>query len=193
MQENQMSFLNEIRSKAEELAQIDMEYWQQFSSVGTWQFWVIVLTLLIPLIILFIFIERRKILLLGFYGLNFHVWIAYVDSIGLRLGFWEYPYKLTSVLPSFSIDAALIPVSFILVYQWTLNHKKNIYLYSLLLSAIYAFVLKPLMNYIHFFHMFKGINYLHLFFIYAAVSMISILITNFFLWLQRKGGKAGDD
>lgn len=176
----------------EELIQLNMEYWNSFSSVETWQFWLIVAVLVIPLIILFILIDKRQILLIGFYGLNIHVWIAYVDSIGLRIGLWEYPYILAPVLPSFSLDASLIPVSFMLVYQWTLNHKKNFYLYSFLLSALYAFILKPLMKYFHFFHMFKGINYIHLFIIYAAVFIASKLVTNLFLWLQSKAIKEGN-
>src|SRR5699024_9850908 len=204
------------------LSQYQIEYWHLYSYVGMWQFWVEVLMIIIPLIILFFSIDKSKALLLGFFGLNYHVWFSYSNSIGVGLGLWEYPYLVIPFLlgffvfkyhvwfsysnsigvglglweypyhvipffPSFSLDAALVPVCFMLLYQWTLNHNKNIYLYSILLSSVFAFVLKPIMVKFHFIHMFNGINYFHLILFYMAYFIVSKLITNVFIWLQQKG------
>lgn len=189
MNENQLKFLNKIRSISEEITQVQREYWQLYTDFATWQFWVLVIMLVLPLIILFVFIDKHYMLLLGFFGLNYHIWFAYTNSVGIRLGLWEYPYHLIPFLPSFSLDAALVPVLFMLLYQWTIHHKKNIYLYSILLSAILAFILKPMMVYFHFFHMHKWINYSYLFLFYIAFFIVSKLITNLFLWLQNKDNK----
>jgi hypothetical protein len=151
MKEIQSDFLNKIRSAVEEATQIQIDYWKSFSDFGTWQFWVVIMTLVVPLIILFVTIDKRKTLLLGFFGLNYHIWFQYVNGIGISLGLWEYPYQIAPFLPGFALDASLVPVSFMLLYQWTLNHNKNIYLYSLFLSAFFAFVSKPIMVYFHFF------------------------------------------
>jgi hypothetical protein len=186
MKEKQIELLNRIRSMVEEVTQNQMEYWKSFSDIGTWQFWVVLLTLVVPLIILFVSIDKRKILLLGFFGLNYHIWFQYINATGISLGLWEYPYQIVPFLPSFALDASLVPISFILLYQWTLNHNKNIYLYSVLLSAVFAFVLKPIMVTFHFFHMYKGVNYFYLFLFYVAFFIVSKLITNLFLWLQQK-------
>jgi hypothetical protein len=184
--DKQQEYLNKTRTMAEELSQFQKEYWQLFTDIGTWQFWVVLMSLILPLIVLFVSIDKDKALLLGFFGLNYHIWFAYVNTIGISLGVWEYPYKLVYFLPSFALDASLVPVSFMLLYQWTLNHKKNIYLYSILLSAIFAFIVKPIMVYFHFFHMFKGLNYFHLFLFYVAFFIGSKLITNLFSWLGKK-------
>lgn len=192
MNENELDFLSKMRFMAEELSQFQIEYWQTFSGIGAWQFWVQLLMLIVPLIVLFIFIDKDKMLLLGFFGLNYHVWFSYVNSIGVDFGLWQYPYQLVPSLPSFSLDAALVPIIFMLLYQWTINHEKNIYLYSLLLSAILAFVLKPIMVKFDFFHMFHGINYIHLFLFYMVLFIISKFITNLFVWLQKKGRKEGN-
>lgn len=186
MNEKQSKLFDKIRSMSEEVSQLQIEYWQSFSDFGTWQFWVLILMLFVPLIVLFLLIDKSKILLLGFFGLNYHLWFAYTDTIGIRLGLWGYPYQLIPPLPSFTLDASLIPVGFMLLYQWTLNRKKNIYLYSILLSAIFAFILKPIMVKLHLFQMYQGINYIHLFLFYIAFSIVSILITNLFRWLQQK-------
>ncbi|MFD2761570.1 CBO0543 family protein [Lentibacillus juripiscarius] len=144
---------------------------------------------LVPLTFLFIFIDRSKMLHLGFFGINYHLWFQYVNSAGVSMGLWEYPYELTSFQPSFTLDGSIAPVAFMLVYQWTLNHGKNVFLYSLLLSALFGFVMKPMMAYFDFFHMFSGVHYFYLFLFYEAFFVVSYLITKLFLWMQRKYGR----
>src|SRR5690625_1557519 len=119
MKSQQFEFLDLIRATTEEINQYQIEYWQSFSYFTTWQFWALVLMLILPLIVLFIAIDKSKILLLGFFGFNYHVWFSYTNSIGIGLGLWEYPYHLIPGLPSFSLDASFVPVSFMLLYQWT--------------------------------------------------------------------------
>jgi hypothetical protein len=79
-----------------------------------------------------------------------------------------------------------------LIYQWTLNNKKNFYLYSLLLSAVFAFVIKSVMQFFDFFHMHDGMNYIYLYFVYVIAFIVSKLITNLFIWLQQKESKEGN-
>ncbi|MFB4166067.1 hypothetical protein ACE1TI_20300 [Alteribacillus sp. JSM 102045] len=185
MKEKQTEVLSQIRSMTEEITQLQIEYWTSFSDWEVWQFWVMLLTLIVPLIVLFVFIDKSKMLLIGFFGLNYHVWFQYLNSFGISYVLWEYPYQLVPFLPTFFLDASLAPISFMLLYQWTLNHNKNIYLYSILLSAFFAFVVKPIMVEFHFFHMFKEVNYFHLFLFYIALFIVSKLITNLFLWMQQ--------
>jgi len=186
MKEKQLELFNKIRSMTEELNQLQLEYWNAYSDFELWQFWIVLIALIAPLIALLFLIDKQKTLLLGFFGFNYHVWFSYVNQIGISMGLWEYPYQLHPFLPSFALDASLVPISFILLLQWTLNHNKNIYLYSVVLSAFFAFVLKPIMVTFDFFHMFKGVNYIHLFLFYIAFFVVSMLITNLFLWLQKK-------
>jgi hypothetical protein len=185
MNDKQTEYLNKIRSITEELSQIQIDYWKTFSNLGTWQFWVVILMLIAPLIVLYVLLDRNKALLFGFFGLNYHIWFAYVNSIGISLGLWEYPYEILPFIPSFALDASLVPICFMLLYQWTLNHKKNIYFYSVLLSAFFAFVLKPILVTFHFFHMYKGVNYVHLFLFYVAFFLVSKLITALFFKLEK--------
>src|SRR5699024_10986502 len=122
MNDNQLELLKVIRSISRELSQYQIGYWHLYSYVVMLQLCVEVLMIIIPLIILFFSIDKSKVLLLGFFGFNYHVWFSYTNSIGVGLGLWEYPYHVIPFLPSFSLDAALVPVCFMLLYQWTLNH-----------------------------------------------------------------------
>lgn len=53
----------------EEVNQLQLEYWKSFSYFDTWQFWIVVIALILPIIILFFSIDKRKMLLLGFLDL----------------------------------------------------------------------------------------------------------------------------
>ncbi|WP_243357145.1 CBO0543 family protein [Bacillus litorisediminis] len=163
-----------------------IDYWNQFSSFNTWQFWVTVLLLLVPLIVLYFTIDRKKALLLGFYGFNVHVWFTYIDLPGVIFGFWGYPYRAIPFFPySFSLDVALVPVIYMLVFQWVIKNNKNYYFYFTLLSLFFAFILKPLMVTLGLFEFSRGANYFYLFIGYMAIMLVSKWITNLFIWFEK--------
>ncbi|WP_290428917.1 CBO0543 family protein [Alkalihalophilus pseudofirmus] len=188
MDQDQLTLYQKIESAKEQVMQLEWEYWVRFSSIHTFEFWVIFLLFFAaPLIALYFLIDRRKMLLLGFYGFNIHVWFGYVDTAQDKMGVLGYPYELLPFLSgNVSLEAALVPVLFMLVYQWTLNHRKNFYLYSLLLSAFLSFVLKPILVMHLFFELSEGLTYFHLFIAYIGVFLFSKFITTVFLRMQRK-------
>ncbi|MDQ0230119.1 CBO0543 family protein [Metabacillus malikii] len=186
MDENQVKLLEELRKG--EIAQTDrwLQYWQDYSHVGTWQFWVVLTMLLLPLIILILFIDRNKIFQLGFFGYSVHLSMAVLDSIGVLKGTWMYPYKIYPVLPSnISLDSSLVPVSFILVYQYTINKGKNYYLWALLLCLAFSFFLKPLLLGFGLFRFGGNENFLILLGGYAVIALYSKWITDIFLYLLK--------
>ncbi|EDL63539.1 CBO0543 family protein [Bacillus sp. SG-1] len=186
MDKKQMDLLHTIRTSTENLTNLQLDYWKIYSGFTSWKFWLEIAMLVIPLIILLLFIDRKRALLLGFFGLNYHVWFAYTNAAGIRLGLWEYPYQLLPFLPSFPLDASFVPIAFMLLYQWTLNREKNVYLYSIVLSAVFAFLLKPVMVYLDLFRMFDWVNYLYLFLFYIAFFVVSMWITNIFIRFEKK-------
>ncbi|MBD1382022.1 hypothetical protein IC621_17475 [Bacillus sp. IB182487] len=189
MEKEQLEFYEKVRSFTEETTQLRTDYWYDYSNLSTWQFWVILLFMfIVPLVVLYFFIDRKKIFLIGFYGFNIHVWFGYIDSWGNNKGLWGYPYELIPLIPgSLSLDAALIPILFMLVYQWTHHHRKNYYLYSIGLSLILSFVLKPILVMHNLFVLHKWVHYYHFFIAYCLVFLFSKLITNIFITMQKKG------
>lgn len=189
MGENQKKHIEQL-----EKIQIDQskswdEYWHQYSDFGTWEFWVMLMLLLLPLVVLFKVIDKRKALLLGFYGYNVHVFFTYLDLYGSTLARYFYPYKVFPMLPSsFTLDTSLVPVAYILVYQWTLNKQKNYYLYTFILSLFFAFLFKPLMTLSGLFQI-NNTNYFRLFIGYLSVAIVSKWVTNVFIFLEKKAKK----
>ncbi|MFP9130510.1 CBO0543 family protein [Niallia sp. BSM11] len=184
MKEEQRLLLEEIRKA--EIAQSDrwLSYWQQYSNMDTWQFWVVLMMFLLPLLVLVLFIDRKKVFQLGFYGYGIHLFFAIIDSFGVIKGLWIYPYKLLPGLPaSIALDSSFVPVTYILLYQYILNNKKNYYIWMLMLCLVFAFFLKPLMVGLGLFRFGGRENFLMLFWGYVAVALIPKWITDFFMYL----------
>ncbi|WP_096155615.1 MULTISPECIES: hypothetical protein [Bacillus] len=179
--------LEEIIDLQELVSKKWLDYWQQFSHFGTWQFWVNLSMFIIPLAILFYKIDRKRAILLGFYGINFNLYISYIVSYGLKNGLWAFPFHFFPFLPeNVSLDSSLIPVSFILMYQWTLNKGKNYYVYSIILGAVFSFIFKPLLTMHNMFQMYKWVNYFHIFLVYVFVIFLSKWVTNLFIYLEKE-------
>jgi hypothetical protein len=185
--ESQQNILTRLKDIQKDQTELWTSYWQQYSSFGDWQFWVLVLLFVLPLIVLFLAIDKRKALLLGFYGYNVHVFFTYVDAIGANMIKWFYPYKIFPILASsVSLDVSLVPVTYMLIYQFTLNREKNYYVFMILLSSVFAFGFKPLLVAIGLFEMGSGTNYFTLFIGYVVVGLIAKWITNLFVYFEKK-------
>lgn len=169
----------------EKLTHSAISYWKNYSHLGTWQFWVILLMLVGPLVILVFTINRKNIFHICFFGFSVHVLFAYTDIFGIRYGLWGYPYQVIPFLPSISIDAALIPITIMFVYQWTLLNKKNYYLYAFLTALFFGFIFKPLLSLHKLFIKFEWVNYIYIFAIYIILFLLAYFMTEAFLWLQK--------
>ena len=161
------------------------EYWMEWSLFTTFEFWLMAVLFIAPLVFVLIKIDKNKIFLIGFYGFCIHMTLGYIDMVGRNLGFWNFPFPLIPVLPGLVLDASVVPVTFMLVYQWTLNHNKNYYLYSFLTAAFFAFIFKPLMEALGTLEMYGKANYFHLLIVYVTTFLMSRFLTNVFLWLQK--------
>lgn len=169
-----------IQSIKLELEKTYSDYWQKFSDFNNWQFWVVLAIFIIPLIILYFRIDRSKIFLLGFYGYSIHVIAAYLDALGVRKLWWDYPYVAFPQLPgSIGIDASLIPVYFLLLYQWCLNKNKNYWLYATLSSFGFTFIIKKIMVSLNLFQLNTSWFVLLLAYLFAVYT--AKIITDIFI------------
>ncbi|MBB3111189.1 hypothetical protein FHS18_003257 [Paenibacillus phyllosphaerae] len=181
-QSRQLEMLQDAHQQGTAFTQ---QYWHAFSGTDTWQFWLLLGLLVVPLLVLFMFIDRKQAILVGFFGLNIHVWASYCDHFGVTHGYWNYPYKLMPFFPeSVPLDTALVPITYMFIYQWTLNSNRNFYAYALTVCALFAFVVRPTMVAFDLFVMFNDTNFVVLFMIQVIVLLVSKLITSIFLNLR---------
>lgn len=179
--------LEEINKLYEKASNLTNEYWQSYSHLGTWQFWLLVSLLVLPLIALYFLLDKKKAFHIGFFGFSVHMLFHYFDTYFFTHRLATYPYKVVPFLPtSITLDVSFVPVAYMLVYQWTLNQKKNYYLYATGLSLFLSFLFKPAMVAFGLFKMYKGIHFFHLFLVYLTVMFLSKWITNVFLYFQKE-------
>ncbi|WP_274363598.1 CBO0543 family protein [Paenibacillus thermotolerans] len=188
MPEEQRRALDRIVDLQIEHTNLWNDYWNRYSGFQTWPFWVHAAMTIVPLIVLFFAIDKRRALQIGFYGFNVHAWYAYLDVLGVKYGLWEYPYQLYAPMPiTLSLDTSFVPVAYMLAYQWTITRQKNYYLYVGLLSAAFAFGFKPIYSYFDFILLMRGTNYFTLFAGYVVIMLLSKWITNLFVyWAEKK-------
>ncbi|WP_026582887.1 hypothetical protein [Bacillus sp. J33] len=186
MDANRIKEFDQIVKTGKEVQKALNEYWMEYALYTSFEYWLLVALLVVPLIILFFKIDKSKIFFMGFYGYSIHMLFSHIDSFAKHSGFLNYPFPLVPMLPGIALDSSFIPVTFMLVYQWTINHKKNYYLYMGLASAVLAFVFKPFLAAVGLFRLYGNTNFFHIFVVYLIIILAAKLITNVFLWTERK-------
>jgi hypothetical protein len=189
MTNGQLEQLSHLDKLQKELTDGCIKYWYQYSSFNDWHFWFLVVLSILPLVTLFFLIDRKSLFSLGFFGFAVHILHSYVDIAAVQFGKWVYPHKLIPFYPiSFALDASLIPVTFMLVYQWTINRKKNFYLYATIPAFFFAFIAKPILIAMDITKPGKGGGglkaYVILFISHFIIACVSKLLTDLFRKLQ---------
>ncbi len=157
-------------------------YWDKYSNFTTWQFWLILLSLILPLIILFFAVDRRRLFEILFFGYTVHLLWAYIDLALSRGDFLTHTHFLSPMLPNaFNITGSFLPVGFMLVYQYATNHKKNFYILTLLLSAVYTFIFANIEKAIGLVVFHRGVNAFHLFLLDLVIVYIAYWFTRLLL------------
>ncbi|WP_123042433.1 CBO0543 family protein [Cohnella candidum] len=192
MTSEQQQAVERIRQANQSVSNGITDYWNDYSNYTSPYFWTCLMLLLVPLAVLFIKLDKSQAFRLGFFGLCVHMVFSYTDHLGVMRGWWEYPYKVLPFIPvNIALDAALVPVCFMLVYQWAMKRGVNVYLSLIVLCAIFAFVVKPLLSLIDMFYLFEWMNFVYLFGFYVVIAVISVTLTNLFAYLQRTSTPGG--
>ncbi|MCY9658306.1 hypothetical protein P5G65_02210 [Paenibacillus chondroitinus] len=180
-------YWNQILEKQEELNSQLSSYWSSFSDMGNWQFWVVTSLLVVPLLLVFFIVDRKRIFEIFFFGYTVHMIWTYIDIALGRTGHFTHKYFLTPVLPNaLNITVSVLPVGFLLLYQYCTNKNKNFYLYTLLLSAMFAFGFATIEKYMGFVEFRKGTNQFHLFIIDVGIAYIAYWFTRLLLKVREK-------
>lgn len=186
MSEKQQELLEQLIDQASDFANGWSAYWETYSNMGTWQFWVILAMLIVPIVALVFFMDRKRAFQIGFFGFAIHVIAVYIDLYATSHRMWEYPYKIAPFPPaSFNLDASLIPVAYMFVYQFTVTSKWKYYLYIALTSAAFAFLLKPLFSWAGIFLLVES-NYLQLFVLYVVGGLLGKWVADLFGAVQHR-------
>jgi len=174
-----------INKKSEELNSLILDYWKVFSNIDSWQFWFSAFLLLIPLVVLLFLVDRRRIFEVLFFGYAVHMLWGYTDVLLGSTGLFVHYYFLIPLMPfALSVTSSVLPVGFLLIYQYTTNHNKNFFLYLAVASAVFSFCFAPLESYMGLITFDHGMNYFYLFLIDIGIGSMAFGLTYFFRKLE---------
>ncbi|GGH74215.1 hypothetical protein JOD43_000227 [Pullulanibacillus pueri] len=174
-----------IYKQNDQLNSLLADYWNKFSGLGTWQFWLVLSLLVIPLIILWFAVDRRRIFEVFFFGYTIHMLWSYTDTVLSKNNLLIHQYFLFPDMPvALNLTASMIPVCYLLVYQFCTNHKKNFYLFALVLSLIFSIGFASCEKLLGMLDLRNGMNLFYLLLIDYVIVMIAYFATRFLLRIK---------
>jgi hypothetical protein len=132
------------------LTQARIENWLG-ECFGTWPWWFLVALQIIPWLVWFKLVEKRKIVEFSLFGLIIIVVTNTLDELGFVLSLWYYPLKVIPIIPRLtSIDCSILPVAYMLIYQY-FSEWKSFFRVMAVASAFFSFIAEPLMTFLGFY------------------------------------------
>ncbi len=152
-------FIDKMNEARVETNLLTDEYWATYSDPSTWQFWYLIALLIIPLVALYLLLNRKRFFEILFYGYTAHVLYTYLDAYMSRYGYWEHPYMILPQYPfTLSINASLLPVVYLLLYQFCTDRGRNFHLWLLGVSAVVGIGFIELHRQMGIFFLYEEIN-----------------------------------
>jgi len=139
--------MNQMIQVKEMYKQLSIEHWVKYE-VFTWQWWIGLACVVIPLLLWWKQVERRRILEITAFGFMVNILATFLDVIGSELLLWNYTIRILPQIPLlFPVDFILVPIIYMVIYQRYLAWKQFLFASTIVALAL-AFVVEPLAVYI---------------------------------------------
>lgn len=187
---NEQDILQTIYDYKEKINELRVFHWMKYSNWKTWYFWFNILSILIPLTILYFKIDRKRLFEICFFGFLVHVTWSNIDSLLSSNNLLIHPHGFTHFLPmGITVTAVLLPVFFMLLYQYCTKKEKNFYLYTLVISAVFSYGFGYISKKVELLIMYKGMKLTYLFLIDIAVAYLAYWLTQLFIAIKKNTTK----
>ncbi|SHS43174.1 Uncharacterised protein [Mycobacteroides abscessus subsp. abscessus] len=136
-------YWKEINESSKRVTSLMHSYWHEHSDWGNWQFWFLLLCLLVPLVVLLIKLDRNRTFEILFFGYTVHILWTYTDLALIRQGYIDHYYFLMPFLPqAFGTTASILlfPLCFFINIA---QIKKNLSFYGRQDLAFYLLLFLP--------------------------------------------------
>ena len=187
MEYSQDNYIDQFRQMGKLVDKLSSAYWNDYASFDTWQFWLNIVFLIGPLIVLLLFIDRNQIFRILFFGFTIHALMNYIDATVVAKGFVFHPYPLIPIIDiNLSINTSLIPVTFMLFYQYGLNKKKNLYVVGFVAAICTGIILGTFADSVDILRLYRENNVFFVFLVDYIEFILAFWLTCFFDYLTRK-------
>jgi len=170
-----------------QIKQLSIEHWVKYE-VFTLQWWIGISCVILPLWILWKFVDRRRLLKITAFGLLVCILATFLDIVGSELLLWNYTVRILPQIPLlFPVDFVIVPILYMLVYQ-RYEAWKPFLLASTITSLALAFIAEPLAVYIKQYQLIHW-KYVYSFPIYIVLASLGKLFADKLLALQNRSLK----
>ena len=164
--------------------QLQIFHWLSYE-LFTIQFWLLIAMLILPWIIWWKLVDRKRFFEIVIFGLLINILVTTLDEIGCQLNLWEYRYDLEPLFPRLiPMNFSMLPIGYMLVYQYFTKWKTFI-IANILLAAIFAFVGEPIFVFVKIYVLF---NWRHIFSfpIYILIPVLFKAAMNSLIRIQHR-------
>lgn len=112
--------------------------------IFSFQWWLLICIIIVLWVTWIFLVDKNRLPIILLVGFTTSFFAIIMDDIGLALSLWAYPYQIIYFLnPLNSIDMAIIPVCYMLLYQY-FRTWKHFMMVLVLLSLFAVFIAEPL-------------------------------------------------
>lgn len=156
-----------------------------FEDFNKWTWWLNVVITIVPFLIWWKFVDRKRQLEIAVFGLHMNIFSSLLDEIGTSMILWDYPNKLIPSHPAFlPFDYTIIPISYMFIYQY-FKTTKSFIIASIILSAIFSFIAEPILTSIELYNPIRW-KYIYSFPIYFLLAILSKKFTKLYFLRDEK-------
>jgi hypothetical protein len=156
--------------------QFQIQHWLKHE-LFTPQFWLLIIILIIPWLLWWRWVDKKRLLEIIIYGLIMSTLVTILDELGCQLNLWEYRYDIEPLFPRFiPMNCTLLPVLYMLIYQY-FSEWKSYLIANMALAAIFTFVGEPLLKVINIYVLLKW-EHIYSFPIYILLALLVKLAVN---------------
>jgi hypothetical protein len=120
--------------------------------VYTYQWWLLVALAIIPYIVWWKIVDRKRFFEIFTYGLLVALLTGLLDAIGVETDAWDYKYDLVPLLDVFIVyDVSILPVTYMMVYQHCQTWRPFI-IAHIFVSLAFAFIFEPLLMWLDIYY-----------------------------------------
>lgn len=108
-------------------------------SLFTYQWWLLLVLSVVPWIVWWKLVDKKRLSQIALFGFIIITFVIVISPIGRNLSAWQYPHRLYWSLstPYFPYELALIPIAYMLIYQYTSNWRT--YILALIYNSVVFF------------------------------------------------------
>lgn len=137
----------------------------------TFQWWLLMVVLIVPWIIWWRYVDKRRLLEISLAGAMVLIICSYLDAVLSEFGLWSYNFEVIPVWPRLiSADFAALPVLYMFIYQYFRRWKHFVWV-MIIAAAVWSFICEPGLKWLDIYHPYSW-KYYYSFPIYIAIGVL---------------------